>query len=258
MKLVWSSTGDSLELELVDPAIFEYWVSQVSSGQKNKFRHVDSTFVDTTGLAAAVAEVNTILVKFNIDTFVDPGSDWYDQNNLNILHEQWVKLQHKHKNIVQLLSKFPNNLVKTFHDINHLIHKIEDSVTIVYDNDKDVVWQTPNIFGSDILKFGTWHAELTYQNLGRSTFEKWMHYDTNLVDSDTNNFTHFGGQIQFNICRPIELKAPVEYIDYCNKNNVCPYGNKLPIGNFKESITDLRHVFNKNVNIENNTISFKI
>jgi hypothetical protein len=189
---------------------------------------------------------------------MDPGNDWLDQSNLNILHERWVKLQYNHKNIVNLILKFPNDIINQFHNVNILIHKIENSVKIDYSNDQLTAWQTPNIFGPEISTFGTWQAEIHYQNLGRSNYEKWKNYDNNLVDTDTNNFTHIGGLINFNITHPITQLPPTNYVEYCQQHNISPYGNKLPLGNFKISITELRHIFKKNVNIKNNTITFKI
>ena len=106
--------------------------------------------------------------------------------------------------------------------------------------------------------FGVWQVELHYQNLGRSNYEKWQNYDTNIIDTDTNNFTDIGGMVNFNIGHPVVNHPPLNYVEYCQQQNINPYGNKLPIGNFKISITELRHIFYKNVNIENNTITFEV
>jgi hypothetical protein len=101
-------------------------------------------------------------------------------------------------------------------------------------------------------------VELHYQNLGRSTFEKWINYDGNILDTDTNNFTHLGGLVKINLARPFENTAPKEYVEYCTKNSIQPCGNILPIGNFSHPTTELRETFRKNVSIENNRISFEI
>jgi len=258
MNLIWTQTGDSLELELFNPAVINYWVEQLNSDQKNQFTCTDATIPDTQALATALSEVNKVLEKIKLDPLMDPASDWFDQSNLNVLHERWVKIQHKYKNIVNLISRFPDNIIEQFHNVNLLIHKIEKPIQVNYVNDQTIVWQTPNIFGPEISKFGTWQAELHYQNLGRSNYEKWKNYDTNLIDTDTNNFTHIGGMVNFNIVHPILQAPPLNYVEYCQQHNISPYGNKLPLGNFKISITELRHIFNKNVNIKNNTITFKV
>jgi hypothetical protein len=258
MKLTWSHTGDSLDLDLVDPPIFEYWVDQLNKDQKNQFYCVDTKFIETQPLTDAVVATNTILEKFKLDPLMDPDLDWINQDNLNILHEKWVKLQHQHKSIVDLMSKMPNGVVDHFHAVNKMIHKIEQTEKLSYTNGRLKMWQTVNIFGSDILKFGTWQIELHYQNLGRSNYEKWKNYDANVDGTDTNNLTHLGGLVQFNIGRPLVQSPPANYVEYCQQNNIKAYGNKLPLGNFKIAISDLRHLFNKNVNIKNNTIAFEV
>jgi hypothetical protein len=258
MKLTWSQTGDSLEIDVVNPEVIEYWVDQINHDQKNQFICTDSVFPDTQPLVDALTATNTVLEKFKLGPLMDPTLDWYDQNNLNLLHERWVKLQHKHKNIVRVITGLPNNIIKQFHAVNELIHKIEKMITVKYINDEVIAWQTPNIFGPEILMFGTWQAEIRYQNLGRSNYEKWKNYDGNIIDTDTNNFTHIGGMVNFNIERPTIQLPPINYVEYCQQHNISSYGNKLPLGNFKIAITELRHIFNKNVNIKHNTITFKV
>ena len=259
-KVVFSNTGDSLDICVEHMEVMEYWITQINSDNKNLFEPVSSTFPPAElmiQITENIGIVNDFLIKFGITPLLNKNSDWLNQDNLNILHEQWVKIQHKYK-IVELFKMLPNNVVKKFHDINHLIHRIERPIQIDYLNDSVNTWQTINPFGSDILTFGRSHIELHYQNLGRSTFEKWQHYDENIVDTDTNNFTHFGGLVQFNLCRPIYQTAPVNYIKYCKSKNIKPYGNNLALGNFTESLTTLRHIFQRNVAIENNRISFEI
>ncbi len=258
MNLLWSQTGDFLDIDVVNPEVIEYWVDQLNNDQKNQFICINSIFPNTQPLVNALTATNTVLEKMKLEPLMDPSIDWYNQDNLNLLHERWVKLQHKHKNIVRVISGIPNSIIKQFHAVNELIHKIEKSNTIKYINDEVIAWQTPNIFGPEILKFGVCQVELSYQNLGRSNYEKWKNYDNNLVDADTNNFTHFGGGVEFNIGHPIVLTPPPNYLEFCQQHNISPYGNKLPLGNFKISITELRHIFNKNVNIKNNTITFEI
>lgn len=258
MKLLWSQTGDSLEIDLINPEVIEYWFSQINRDQKNQFTCVQATFPDTQLLVDTLDAVNTVLGKIKLPPLMDSNLDWNNQNNLNSLHERWVKLQHTHKNIVNLLLKMPDSIVEKFYAVNMLLHQTEKKITIDYKNSPNIVWQTPNIFGPEILKFGIYQAELKYQNLGRSSYEKWKNYDNNIEDTDTNNFTHIGGLVRFNIVHPIEQNPPINYIEYCQQHNIRPYGDKLPLGNFKISITELRHLFKKNVNIENNTITFEL
>jgi hypothetical protein len=261
MRLIWQTTGDTLDINVVDVDVIEYWVAELNKASKNSFGFVQSTLPADdvlVQLADCLASTNQILEKFRIDPLMDANSDWLNQNNLNVLHERWVKLQHQY-NIVGFLDKLNDKtVVEKFHNVNHLIHRVERCIKVDYINDTTTAWQVENIFGPEVTKFGQWHVELHYQNLGRSTFDKWNNYDSNLVDSDTNNFTHFGGLVYFNLGRPCVMTPPTEFVDYCRSNNIKPYGNTLPIGNFKVDLTSLRHIFKRNVGIENNRISFEV
>lgn len=260
MKLVWELSGDTLLVDVENTLFVEYWIDQINAAKKNKFELRCSSFPVSQlakDLANNVEFINEILKKFKIKYLSDHNLDWLDQDNLNVLHSRWVKLQQDY-DIISVLSKFNGDVLCRFHAINKLIHQIENSSFVSYINDCSTTWQVDNPFGAKILKYGTWQVELHYQNLGRSTYEKWLNYDYNLTDTDTNDFTHLGGEVHFNIGRPLSLTAPAEYVHFCSENNIKPIGGKLPIGNFKESLTVIRHLFNKNVSIKNNRISFTI
>lgn len=258
-KIVFSKTGDSLNIVSDNHEMLEYWLFETKKANKEKFlleEHNLPTVLIQNQLTEAVSEINLVLTKFKIEPFI-LSSTWLDQSSLNYLHRQWVLLQQKHTNILNLLNKF-SGATKKFHDINKLIHQIEESTNVAYINDIDNVWQVENIFGPGIQKFGLWQIQLSYQNLGRSTYSKWYNYDDNVEDQDTNDATHLGGRIEFNLTRPYTALPPNEYIKYCKDRNLEPYGLKIPIGNLDLDITNLRILFSKNVHIENNTISFEI
>lgn len=258
MKLSWLKTGDCLDIEVVNTALIDVWLPQLNS--HNCFELLQApTQIDSAvkQLIDSLGRVNTMLERLSIAPLANPNSDWYNQDNLNTLHRDWVKIQHRTK-IVEFLSRLPNNLLDQFHDINNLIHDIEHSLVIKYSNASKTPWQIVNPFGPDVLKFGSWQIELDYQNLGRSTYEKWLNYDEDIDNEDTNNFTHIGGTVVFNIARPIYSGAPTNYLEWCRQHGVQPYGNKLPLGNFALDLGTLRTVFYRNVAVPNNTIVFEL
>jgi hypothetical protein len=180
--------------------------------------------------------------------------DWLDQSNLNKVHEVWVKSQHK-QNLIEYLRRVESaDLVRKFRKINDLVHHSERPVEYLYDIETDDAWQTPNIFGTDILDHGTWQVELEYQNLGRSNYEKWRNWDNNAHDTDTNNFTHIGAQVLFRVCKPYQRSAPVQYVQWCNQFDISPTGSILPIGNFQEDISTVRKRFESNAGRPGNDI----
>ena len=258
MKLSWLKTGDCLDIEVVNPALVDAWLPQLNS--RNCFElTVPPTLVEShiKQLIDNLNQVNAVMQRLGLAPLADSASDWYNQDNLNTLHRDWVKIQHRTK-IVEFLSRFPNDTLDQFHAVNNLIHDIEHSLVIKYSNNSRTPWQIPNPFNPDVLKFGTWQVELDYQNLGRSTYEKWLNYDQQIDDEDTNNFTHIGGTVVFNISRPIYSSAPENYLAWCQSHRVQPYGNKLPLGNFGQDLGTLRTIFYRNVAVPNNTIVFEL
>lgn len=264
MKLIFTSTGDYIDIVYDNSVLAEFWINEINKDNVNSFNLKDPVPLPKLDeLTNNLIEVNLILAKFNIDDLTTIETNWHDQYNLNVLHERWVKLQHKHRNIVELLAKLPNNIVKKFHDINIQIHQIESTSMYTYENElrPGIIWQVKNPFDTSILKSGKWNVELHYQNLGRSLYDKWKNFDNNIFDEDTNNFTHIGGRVIINLDRPYTVGLPNEYIEYCSQHNTTPIADILPLGNFlniEENLTKIRQVIYRNINDKNNRISFEI
>jgi len=264
MKLIFTSSGDYIEIGYDNASFAEFWIDEINKDNVNLFSLKDPVILPNfEKLTNNLTEINKILSKFGITDLTNIDTNWYNQYNLNVLHERWVKLQHKHHNIVQLLSKFPNSILKKFHDINTQIHQIENTSVITYENglNPNIIWQIENPFGTCILKSGRWNVELYYQNLGRSLYEKWRNFDNNIFDEDTNNFTHIGGSVIINLGRPYTVALPNEYIEYCSQHNTNPIADTLPLGNFlniEENLTQIRQVVYRNTRDENNKIFFEI
>jgi hypothetical protein len=222
MKLIFTSTGDYITIIQDNTEFVEFWHNSINSDGVNSFVIKDQSHIlPIDELTNTLAEVNTVLDKFNINDLTNIDNDWFNQHNLNVLHERWVKLQHHYPTIIQILSKFPDSMLQKFNNINLLIHEIEQTFTCIYENQirPGIIWQTKNLFGASILKSGMWNVELHYQNLGRSLYDKWINFDNNIFDEDTNNFTHIGGRVIINVGRPYTVSLPNEYVDYCNKHN---------------------------------------
>lgn len=263
MKLVWTNTGDSIDIDVYNIELATYWLDNLEAAQKNSFNLTFTSLSDVTiadQLNNTLKEINSCLIKANIldlEKFND--SDFLDQDVLNRLHEVWVKLHHNHPTIVNFMCT--TNKLQQWADINLLIHQIENDCYISYINYDRYPWQIPNIFGSKILTFDQYQLELHFQNLGRSTYDKWYNYDDNVIDADTNNFTHIGGKVDIRLTRYQQITPPQEYINWCDMHKVTAYGYKLPLGNFKDyknNLTTIRHLFFKNLADENNRIFFTL
>ena len=95
MKLVWSKTGDELDLEVLNQDLFYYWVGFLNSNNLNSFsfeaRVRQDMLHDCEHLEELVNEVNKAIEKTKIqlpNTF-----HGYSQAHLNLLHKRWVEMQ---------------------------------------------------------------------------------------------------------------------------------------------------------------------
>ena len=265
MKLFWTTTGDELSVDIVNNDLMAYWFSEISRQNKNEFqiRHTNEQFrsyaENKEALILAVAAVNNFLLDtLRLPPLCGSETDWDSQDNLNLLHKNWVLAQQPGRNVVALLNKISTDLAKDFQNINILIHLMESPKRLEYSNSTTTRWQINNPFGPQVGKFGKWQIELHYDNLGRSNYEKWSNYDNDLTDVDTNNFTHLGGTLIFNIRRPEVQSASEEYIRFCTVNGQSAYGPTVPFGNFNLPIADLRRLFVKNSSLTGNHIKFDI
>jgi hypothetical protein len=253
MKLVWNLTGDSLSIDPTNPQLMEYWLGQLSHDNIVNFAHngrCPQYRLDK--FSQYVQEVNQFLAKTGMQ--LPDHEDWLNQDNLNDIHRTYVKHQ-RGRNVVELMRMIGGDpAVHCYRQVNQIIHETERTVQYQYTGSDH--WSCPNIFGTDVLMFGRWHVELKYESLGRSTYEKWLNYDTNLKDDDTDDFEHLGSALEFNIGMPLQHRPPVEYVIACANAWLPTVGQTLPIGNFIEDIGTVRLLFYRNASTTNNTISF--
>ena len=262
MKLVWNRTGDSLDLDPTNQEFAAYWIDCLDQCNINAFKLQHSAF-DSQWLAELEIHLRTIdrflQTKLGIDALAKfYHQDLLDQQVLNAIHRNWIDLIQTHPRLVQLLSK-NQNLFDHWNQINKKVHAIEENFVSKYLAKK--YWEVPNPFGSDILNFNLGQIKIIFSQEGRSTFNKWKLFDYNLTDNDTNDFLCVGSEITISLHTPLSYEPPKEYLRFCKANNIDPVGDYLNLANFsnfENDLTRLRHVFVKNINCENNTVSFQI
>lgn len=248
MKLIFENSGDYLDIE--QKSVYEYFVQCLDEQKCNSFYCSSDTYNQvhrfSDELTNNIRVVNNFLAnKLKINTFANfVDCDLYNQNNLNTLHEVWVKIQVEHTSMCNLLDKV--NLLDDFRAINNNIHLLESCWKFVYQNYDKHTWVVENTFGPDILDFSKNQISVVFHNLGRSSYDKWAHHDNNVHDIDTNDFQYFSGQLRIQLDRPQTLSAPKEYLDWCKQHKCKPIGSKLNLGNFRHDINKLRAVFSKN------------
>jgi hypothetical protein len=260
-KLVWIKTGDEIEFAPVYPDLLCYYVEALNSKNANSFslQTTKFSFDYIRKLKECIKSVETVSNKIPFK-ITDWDGDVFDQNYLNQLHRQWVLTGIEYPTMPLLLRKM-NNLDIDYRDINHLLHNVESSFKYSFVNyDKDPC-QIDNIFGTKILGFDLSNVTIGFDNLGRSSWEKFCNFDENALDNDTNNFDKLSGLIHVNLDRPFSKTPPAEYLDWCKLHRIPVVGNTVSLGNIinlDSKLTDLRKIMVRNTNEQNDRFCIEI
>lgn len=263
MRIVWTRTGDSLNLTPINQELAEYWISALNQDKQNNF-HLNSTSFDTqnsTNLRRHIQEIHLLLLdKFKISSFESyVSADLFDQDVINKLHRTWIKLHEKYPLLPNLLEKINTTSLMHWNQINKKLHAVEENFACSYQTSKPF-WEVVNPFGTQLLNFNRCHIQINFSQRGRSTYNKWINQDCNIIDTDTNDFEQIGGEITINLKREIIQDPPTNYVEFCNTNKYPVVGAHLNLANFSNynaQLTDLRHVLARNIEYENNTASFE-
>ena len=198
----------------------------------------------------AILVLNRILKdKFKCPIFDILEPNWHDQTLLNRLHREWVKLHQAYPTISSILESIePGSSLHLF-QLNKLIHKMEqqfDRFELVND-----IVSFDNIFDYDLTTCGLDGLMINYNNLGRSSMNKWLNFDTVDTDTDTNNFKEIYTELTLSLARPRTYQVPAEY-----KNNRV-LGDNIGLANFdklEENLLNYRQLVYKNFRLPSNLI----
>jgi hypothetical protein len=261
VKLVWENTGDEIAFVPTFPDLLDYYINELDCQNSNKFfckkSKFDHVIVENLRRCLAVTQPLSAKIPMEID---DWSGDVYDQCYLNKLHRQWVKTGIRYPKLPNLLRSIGNKDVD-FRNINENIHLLETSFDYEFINYKDDPYQIKNIFGKDILSFNTANLMLGFDNLGRSSWDKFINWDNNIVDTDTNDFECLSGRIELNLSRPLKIDPSVDYMNWCQMYNIPIVGRRIGLGNIvdlNQDLTKIRKILVRNIYEQTNTFSFKI
>lgn len=252
MKLVWSKSGDQIECTPLDQGFVEFWLDKQSTliwTTKSIFPQAELI----AELNVLLAEISGRLAKVKI-VLVDMPITGIDQNQLNILHRNWVLMHKQHPNISAL---FGDDFRVSLDRINIALHDLEESwkarLHIVHDP-ISVDCQRPEFFGKSNL-------EIPHQNLGRCSYNKWSNFDTSVHTIDTNNFDELHTIVSMNLSQPYITEAPREYAAWCDLHNIKATPNTLMLANFVNidcKLETYRALFMKNFVLDNNDVIFTL
>jgi len=260
-RIVWEGSGDDLLFSATFPDLMCYYVEQLNALQANRFKFRFSKFdrqalLDLEQNLLAVSKVAQ-KIPLEIDQW---DGDLLDQQYLNKLHQQWVKTGTVYPKITTFLRSV-NGLDKDYRGINNNLHLLESSFKFHFVNYDTDPFRIKNIFGSDILSFNVSNLTLGFDNLGRSSWEKYKNWDNDIKDTDHNNYQMLGGLVYLNLDRPATQQPPLEYVNWCKQHNAPVVGNRLNLGNIVDletRLTDLRKILIRNTHEQDNRFFFEI
>jgi hypothetical protein len=249
MKLIWQKTGDYIVCDPLDHKFVEYWLEN-----QNKFVWQTTNCFPQQQLISELSylveqiqkDLNKVKIKL-IETPID-----FNQNTLNILHRRWVQLHIEYPNISTL---FDTNFKISLNRINKALHELEESWSLKLSSDNTPLTaydKLPRLFGQA-------NINLPYENLGRSSYNKWLNFDESLETTDTNNFNELYNKISINLNRSFIIDPPKDYVNWTRNKGFEAVPNKLQLANFinldtKQDI--YRSLFMKNFVLDLNDVIF--
>jgi hypothetical protein len=291
--IVFNNTGDSILLESVNPAVLEYYVENLNNCNLNNFSISNANLATQlpiliNDLKTTVTDCDWIckLIGEKIDLL--PELDYLNQSVLNKMHADWVNSQSKEFNIknayqadpdsailTQIHHNFSDDIVTTsnstllssigadqmYNKLNICIHNLENAFNTVRCSVTDMPWWSiDNPFEKTILTNNISNFRLIFNHPGRTSYNKFLHFDEHNEFNDENNFDQLLGHASFHLVKPQTIPLSKEYVSWCNLNNKTPVGDYLNIGNIPdlvENLTHYRKLFYRNV-VNNTSFSIEI
>ena len=260
-KLIWETSGDEITFKVTFPNLFEYYLDQLKQKKSNKFFCRKKKFSNDLVSALQHSIQNVEQLKDKLPFIIDDWSgDVLDQSYLNKLHRDWVKTGITYPKIISLLRVMKNADVH-YRNINSDLHILESSFDYEFVNYNTDPLQVENIFGKKITGFDHDNLMLGFNDLGRSTWHKFVNWDNNVNDMDTNDYQTLSGIINFSLSRPLVNQPPLNYLEWCRRHNIEATGVSISLGNIVDldkNLTDIRKILIRNTNEQNNQFFFEI
>jgi hypothetical protein len=293
--IVFDKSGDLLEFVTLDSTraeILDYYVDKLTQAGSNSFQSiVEPTFIDVliSNLHNSITESNKFIKHITGKPVMTCRVEEYiNQSKLNQLHADWVNsqmyqfdIQEKKQSTDIEVANIANRLHKEFSDdipiidLGNILNKL--GYTNVYSQINDHLHALESAFNG--IKFSTMHwlefenifpktlinndicnFRIPFNHLGRTLFNKYQFFDTNLEYNDENSFNELLGFVEVTLARNQTIPLPQEYIAWCKKHNREPSGNYLNIGNLidlEQNLNDYRLVIYRNTR-NSNAFSIKL
>lgn len=251
-RLTWTSTGDYFDVDPFNAEMSAWFVEQCKVHNSKFTTNVYKTDIEPESANKIMQQseddlhsVNMLLGKFQMPLL--QIENWFDQNQLNQLHKDWIALLRNHPNIETAMFKIDEQVFNAFHRLNRQIHYIERMFT--YKIRSIDSWRETNPFTNVDFMPGVFNVSLLYVDHGRSSMEKFINYDDSPNDHELSNWKTIGSALEINLSRPYQSEYPSSFLSYCNTHNIKPIDTKLPFGNLvdcKKNLANARQVMNRN------------
>lgn len=263
---VWSKTGDQLELDPCDVDFAVWYFTQCQNQQSEFF--ISEDIVDMSGTASMpkinllkqhILTINEFLNKIKFPRTISLPNDFYDQNALNQLHKDWISILRDQPKIDTLMYKIDPLLFDNFHDINQLVHSIENN--IVFRLTSQPRWRVDNPWPATQLDGTVHNLQIIYTDFGKTSFEKWRVNDLDPCDEELSEWKTLGGYLKCTLGPILKMEIPSGYLEYCSRYGLTPMNERWPLADFtniNETLPLVRKLFDLNLFIPDNPMKLEM
>ena len=290
-KIVFSNSGDEIKFNPCNHELIEFYVSELNQIKENNFYCTDTTKIKNCykNLAEAIQDINLVLRKIN--NFQFPSEDncnYLNQDLLNKIHEDFVLVQKQPydirsnqnhesdmiKELANLVLHFfdDDNLTPTISNVLHKLdvieiyrkvntnlHNLESSfINIKYQTKKWIEIQST--INKKIITNNRTQIYFPFAHLGRTLYNKFLTFDSDLEYKDENTFNELLGILGITL-QPTETNFySTQYLEWCKKHNKEPTGQTIEIGEFPDldkKLFDYRKILYRN-NTQNNSFHIEL
>lgn len=289
IKVIFDNSGDELAFKSVNRPVAEYYIDSLNKVGLNEFSltQPSSIPVALTNLRNSIGTVNEFLYditgtrvpEFDIDGFLT-------HRNLNKMHSDWVESQTVRIDVKSLrnsdnprtvtyanalFDKLPDDnmtptlgevvsklgFMKTYSKINMDVHRLA-SGPYRYATREWV--EFPNGFDKSCVTNDKYNLTMPFNHLGRSLYNKFVYFDSELEFPDENTFDELLGIVEINLHRKETANYSVEFLEWCKRMNRAPTGEFLNLGYIKdleENLNSYRLLLYRNLT-QNNKFSLHL
>lgn len=285
--LIFDNSNDCIEFETVaNEDLLRFFVDKANTNGHNSFTddHLIHKEVDRllTEHHWSISKTNEVLFDLSGKNFPQKDSllDYLEQNQLNQQHAHWVHSQKTMIDIDQLRwssnhrrarlgerlhDLYPDDIriitlaealtklgyIFPYEEINMTIHRLEHFFTRRIEFRADAKWSVfDNPFHDSMISNNhVVNLCFGYTYVGRQYYDKWHFFDTDLEYDDHYNYETLEWAFQITLDRPQTIPYSVEFLSWCERQNVKPISTQLPIANvvdLEKKLSYYRGVLYKN------------